>query len=67
MGTVSRFSPFSGCFCYKNFFNTGRIADFFVTTFPESEYPEESFLRQKKIQKKLEGSVVFLKKKSKKN
>ena len=31
-----RFSPFSGCFCYKNIFNTARIPMCFVTTIPNS-------------------------------
>jgi len=50
-----RFSPFSGCFCYNNFFNTGRIPDFARNHNPKSsgapENPEESFFGRKKSQK----------------
>ena len=52
------FLPFSGCFCYKNFFNIGRIPDFFVTTIPNSvahrNIRKKVFL-DKKIPKKTRG------------
>ena len=58
MGTFCRFlpfSPFSGCFCYKNFFNTGRIPIFFVTTIPNSaahrNIRKKVFLEKKNPQK----------------
>jgi hypothetical protein len=55
-------SPFSGCFCYKNFFIIGRIPDFVRNHNSKfsgaSEYPEESFFRKTKSQKKVETSEV---------